>query len=106
MPVRPAKIIGKVFVCIVLSYIATTYYYFVFKFWGPKVKGIQKKYLHKIIESMTAQTILVVFHFLVFMLLWSFFQAMLTDPGQVPVFWVSKVRSASLSYHRSLCLKV
>jgi hypothetical protein len=27
------------------------------------------------------------FHFLFFMLLWSFFQAMTTDPGQVPVFW-------------------
>jgi hypothetical protein len=23
------------------------------------------------------------------MLVWSFFQAMTTDPGQVPVFWVS-----------------
>ena len=39
LPVRPAKIIGNVFVCIVLSFIATMYYYFVFKFWGPRIKG-------------------------------------------------------------------
>lgn len=31
--------------------------------------------------------ILAVFHSLMFMVVWSLLQAMLTDPGQVPVFW-------------------
>ena len=31
--------------------------------------------------------VLTVFHLLFLLLLWSFMQSMLTDPGQVPVFW-------------------
>lgn len=31
--------------------------------------------------------LLSIFHFLFFMLVWSFIQSMTTDPGQVPVFW-------------------
>eukprot|EP00347_Sterkiella_histriomuscorum_P017942 403347394 len=47
--------------------------------------------------------VMVTFNFLVFMLLWSFFQSMLTDPGQVPVFWVIydlKYQSYDQGFHQ------
>ena len=47
LPVRPAKIIGNIFVCIVLSYICTVYYFYVFKLWGPRLHGKYK--LNKLI---------------------------------------------------------
>jgi palmitoyltransferase len=81
LPVRPAKIIGNIFVCIVLSYIGSLYYFYVFLLWAPY---LQSKYFDKLIvtlEEIISQFVLVAFHFLVVMLLWSFFQAMLTDPG-------------------------
>ena len=81
LPLRPAKIIGNVFVCIALSYISLIYYLYVFILWSP---FLQQPYSY---NTIYVQLILVVFHSLVFMLLWSFFQAMLTDPGQVPIFW-------------------
>eukprot|EP00347_Sterkiella_histriomuscorum_P000410 403375973 len=37
--------------------------------------------------NLYASVLLTVFHILFVMLVWSFFQAMTTDPGQVPVFW-------------------
>lgn len=40
-----------------------------------------------LIANMYAGLLLTIFHVLFVMLVWSFFQAMTTDPGQVPVFW-------------------
>ena len=76
LPVRPAKIIGNLFVLFVLLVIALLYYTYVIVLWGPRVNT------HFLIPPMLA-----IFHFLFIMLLWSFFQSMLTDPGQVPAFW-------------------
>ena len=39
------------------------------------------------IEDPRILALLIVYNFLFLMLVWSFFQAMTTDPGQVPVFW-------------------
>jgi len=39
--------------------------------------------------NLKVMVMLAFFHLLFVMLVWSFFQAMTTDPGQVPVFWVS-----------------
>lgn len=39
LPIRPAKIIGNIFVAIVLTYIATVYYYYVIQLWGPKLSS-------------------------------------------------------------------
>jgi len=38
LPIRPAKIIGNVFVFIVLAYICSVYYLYVYVLWGPKIK--------------------------------------------------------------------
>ena len=40
-----------------------------------------------LIDDWRVVLMLGVFHLLFFMLVWSFIQAMTTDPGQVPVFW-------------------
>ena len=76
LPVRPAKIIGNFFVLFVLIVIGVIYYAFVFEIWGPRAK-----------DYISVVVMLVFFHVLFVLLVWSFFQAMTTDPGQVPVFW-------------------
>lgn len=43
LPIRPAKIIGNLFVLIVLSYIASVYYIYVFILWGPQAES---KFIH------------------------------------------------------------
>ncbi len=76
LPLRPAKIVGNLFVLFVLIVISTIYYTYVWVVWGPKIE-----------EDLYVSVLLVVFHILFLMLVWSFFQSMTTDPGQVPVFW-------------------
>jgi palmitoyltransferase len=39
------------------------------------------------IDNIKVLAMLAVFHIFFYMLIWSFIQAMTTDPGQVPVFW-------------------
>lgn len=77
LPLRSAKIAGKIYVMVLFSFIGMIYYTFVVKCWGPKIES----------GSSFAMPILSVFHFLMFLLLWSMLQSMITDPGQVPVFW-------------------
>ena len=46
-------------------------------------------YSNDILASYMAGVVLVFFNILFVMTVWSFVQAMITDPGQVPVFWVT-----------------
>lgn len=39
LPVRPAKIIGNLFVLFVMLVIGTIYYTYVFVIWGPRTVG-------------------------------------------------------------------
>lgn len=39
LPVRPAKIIGNLFVLFVMFVIGTIYYTYVFVIWGPRTIG-------------------------------------------------------------------
>jgi len=73
---RPAVIIGNMFVVLVCWIIGVIYYAYTFLVWLPKAE-----------DNWRVLTLLAVFHVLFIMLLWSFVQAMTTDPGQVPVFW-------------------
>ena len=82
---RPAKIIGNLFVLFVLIVISTVYYTYVAVVFGPKIIG--KKATLTLSDSYLVAAMLVVFHVFFVMLVWSFFQSMTTDPGQVPVFW-------------------
>ena len=61
---------------IAIMAISTTYFTFAFKLYWPLVA-----------ESNSAFWILVIFHILFAMVVWSFTQAILTDPGQVPPYW-------------------
>jgi len=75
LPIRTAKVIGNMFVLLVFIVIGFIYFTFM-KVWLSRVKDHWSVYL-----------LLEIFNMLFVMLIWSFFQAMTTDPGQVPVFW-------------------
>ena len=66
LPVRPAKVFGNFFVLIVLSVIALVYYTSVVVVWAPKAM-VKDKVDYRVLAF------LVVYNFLFFMLLWSFF---------------------------------
>lgn len=76
LPVRPQAIIGNIFVVLVSWVIGIIYYAYVFLVWLPKSE-----------DDQSVLILLGFFHLIFFMMLWSFIQAMTTDPGQVPVFW-------------------
>ena len=76
LPVRPAKVLGNFFVLIALSMMGFIYYMFVFVLWAPRAE-----------KDSFAFGLLICYNFLFLMVVWSFFQTMTTDPGQVPVFW-------------------
>lgn len=90
LPVRPAKIIGNLFVLFVMIVISTLYYTYVFIVWGPRSIGNYHKLFLTDSDNFPVMTLLAFFHLFFILLVWSFFQAMTTDPGQVPVFWVSQ----------------
>ena len=79
LPVRPAKLIGNLFVLFVLLVIAFIYYTYVVLLFGPrtytKAGGVIS------LESVPILLVLVFFHVIFVFLLWSFFQSMTTDPG-------------------------
>jgi len=67
-------------VMIVLSLILLTYYTTVFLVYGRIALSHSSK-------SHAATGVIIVYNFLVFMLLWSYFAAVLTEPGRVPPGW-------------------
>lgn len=75
LPVRPGKLLGNMFVLLVITVMTFIYVEFV-RIWGPRVT-----------DSPWVLVMLVTFNILFVMLVWSFLQTMFTDPGQVPVFW-------------------
>jgi hypothetical protein len=88
LPLRPAKIIGNLFVVFVMTVISLIYYTFVFIVWGPRTVGKPFFMLNQTLDNFPVMILLAFFHLFFILLIWSFFQAMTTDPGQVPVFWV------------------
>lgn len=62
LPVRPAKVFGNFFVLIVLCLMGFIYYTYVFVVWGPRAE-----------EDTRAIGLLIFYHVIFFMLLWSFF---------------------------------
>lgn len=87
-----ARIMGNLFVLLVLIVISVIYYPYVFVIWGPKIPGLNFCFVRlpiRTIESILAEIVLFFFHFFVLMLLWSLFKTIHTDPGPVPIYWVS-----------------
>ena len=74
LPIRPGKIFGNVFVTLVSSVMSFIYYVWI-RTWLSRI------------DNPWVFPLIGVFHLLFAMLVWSFIQTMITDPGQVPVFW-------------------
>ena len=69
-------------VAVVALALVFVYYVFVYKSWGPRIYDPQDK---------ISLPILVIFHILAFFLIWSFIQTLITDPGEVPIYWGFRV---------------
>ncbi|KAF8108571.1 hypothetical protein N665_0108s0104 [Sinapis alba] len=72
--------LGSIMILLVLGVVGVTYYAVVLTNYGPALSqgGV---------DSLSALTILVLFHLLLAMLLWSYFSVVFTDPGVVPPNW-------------------
>ncbi|GAA0138351.1 protein modifying enzyme [Lithospermum erythrorhizon] len=74
------KGLGSIMVLLVLSLIGVTYYSVVLACYGPDL-------FHGGLDTWVAILVLILFHGLLVMLLWSYFSVVLTDPGVVPPNW-------------------
>ncbi|KAI0488176.1 hypothetical protein KFK09_028003 [Dendrobium nobile] len=73
--------LGSVMILMVLGIVGVTYYAVVVSNYGPAL------FTAGGFGSLTALVVLVLFHGLLVMLLWSYFSVVLTDPGSVPPNW-------------------
>ncbi|KAH0855825.1 hypothetical protein HID58_084086 [Brassica napus] len=73
------KVLGYFVILLVITFVAVSYYAVVVNTWWP----ILIENNHKALSAL-ACLIILVFHFLLIMLLWSYFTAVFTDPGSVP----------------------
>lgn len=74
--------LGSIMILLVLGVIGITYYAVVIATYGPSLAGGSDA-----VGILTSFLVLVLFHCLLVMLLWSYFSVVLTDPGGVPPNW-------------------
>ncbi|KAL9406324.1 hypothetical protein Peur_003296 [Populus x canadensis] len=74
------RALGSIMIVLVLGIIGVTYYVIVVANYGPAL-------FHGGLDSFVALLVLVLFHSMLVMLLWSYFTTVLTDPGGVPPNW-------------------
>ncbi|GJN12984.1 hypothetical protein PR202_ga31315 [Eleusine coracana subsp. coracana] len=74
------KGLGSIMILLVLSIVGVTYYAVVLCNYGPAL-------LTGGATTLAALAVLLLFHFLLAMLLWSYFSVVFTDPGSVPPNW-------------------
>ncbi|KAI3444692.1 hypothetical protein Pfo_001357 [Paulownia fortunei] len=72
--------LGSIMILLVLGVVGVSYYAVVITNYGP---GLAAGGL----DSLLAFVVLILFHFLLVMLLWSYFSVVFTDPGGVPPNW-------------------
>ncbi|CAA2957540.1 probable S-acyltransferase 14 [Olea europaea subsp. europaea] len=72
--------LGSIMILLVLGVVGVTYYAVVITNYGP---GLAAGGL----DSLIAFVVLILFHLLLVMLLWSYFSVVFTDPGSVPPNW-------------------
>ncbi|KAF8032391.1 hypothetical protein BT93_D1339 [Corymbia citriodora subsp. variegata] len=72
--------LGSIMILLVLAVVGVTYYAVVVTSYGPAL-------LDGGVEALIALAVLVLFHGLLVMLLWSYFSVVFTDPGSVPPNW-------------------
>ncbi|KDP42560.1 hypothetical protein JCGZ_24334 [Jatropha curcas] len=74
------RALGSIMMVLVIGIIGLTYYVVVITDYGPAL-------FHGGLETLASFAVLLLFHFLLVMLLWSYFTTVLTDPGGVPPNW-------------------
>ncbi|CAI0385485.1 unnamed protein product [Linum tenue] len=72
--------LGSIMILLVLGVVGVTYYAVVLTNYGPALYDGG-------LDSLIALFVLILFHCLLIMLLWSYFSVVLTDPGSVPPNW-------------------
>ncbi|KAG6747986.1 hypothetical protein POTOM_047878 [Populus tomentosa] len=72
--------LGSIMILLVLGVVGVTYYAVVLNNYGPALYDGG-------IDSLISLAVLIPFHSLLVMLLWSYFSVVLTDPGSVPPNW-------------------
>ncbi|KAH8513568.1 hypothetical protein H0E87_006729 [Populus deltoides] len=82
------RALGSIMIVLVLGIIGVTYYVIVVANYGPAL-------FHGGLDSFVAFFVLVLFHSLLVMLLWSYFTTVLTDPGGVPPNWKPSIDEES-----------
>ncbi|XP_050235681.1 probable protein S-acyltransferase 12 [Mercurialis annua] len=88
------KVLGYLMIFLVAGIVAVSYYAVVIVTWGPKL-------LDGGAHSASAFFILIVFHILLVMLLWSYFRVVFKDPGSVPDNWRQLTMEAGTSSSES-----
>ncbi|GAV79897.1 zf-DHHC domain-containing protein [Cephalotus follicularis] len=92
------KLLGYLMILLVAASIAVSYYAVVIVTWGPRL-------LHGGTHSLLAFFILLLFHILLVMLVWSYFMVVFNDPGSVPQNWRLVLSEESLEARTSLTLQ-
>ncbi|KAG6665542.1 probable protein S-acyltransferase 14 [Carya illinoinensis] len=72
--------LGSIMIFLVLGVVGVTYYVVVLTHYGPALYDGG-------LDTLIALAILILFHSLLVMLLWSYFSVVLTDPGSIPPNW-------------------
>ncbi|KAH1163052.1 hypothetical protein GLYMA_01G142300v4 [Glycine max] len=72
--------LGSIMILLVLGVVGVTYYAVVLTNYGPALYAGG-------LDSLVALAVLILFHSLLVMLLWSYFSVVFTDPGSVPPNW-------------------
>ncbi|PIN25768.1 putative DHHC-type Zn-finger protein [Handroanthus impetiginosus] len=72
--------LGSIMILLVLGVVGVSYYAVVITNYGPRLAAGG-------LGSLIAFSILIIFHCLLVMLLWSYFSVVFTDPGCVPLGW-------------------
>ncbi|KAK8944418.1 putative S-acyltransferase [Platanthera zijinensis] len=74
------RVLGYSMILLFVAIVAVSYYAVIIVAWGPRL-------LHGGPLSFLAFTIVILFHFLLVLLVWSYFMVVFHDPGDVPVGW-------------------
>ncbi|KAG9160704.1 hypothetical protein Leryth_017494, partial [Lithospermum erythrorhizon] len=72
--------LGSIMILLVLGVVGVSYYAVVLSSYGPAL-------LHGGLDTLVSLVVLILFHGLLVMLLWSYFSVVFTDPGGVPPNW-------------------
>jgi len=91
------RALGSVMVLIVLSLLGLTYYTTVVLVYGPLAASAEPDSY----EGRFATYVLVVYHVLILMVLWSYFACVLTEPGRVPDGWTPPEEDEEVGNHKS-----